>query len=65
MEVWLGWMCALLSNVPKATTITPSCSKLVAASGMAWDDGRHAVISGGRMGIPERFSCSMRDGFSP
>lgn len=58
-------MCALPSNVPKSTAIAPSLSKLVAASALAWDEEEHAVISGGRVRILERFACSMKDGFSP
>ena len=58
-------MCALPANVPKSTAIAPSLSKPVAASAMVWDEEEHAMISGGRMRILERFSCSTKDGFSP
>ena len=57
-------MCALPANVPKSTAIAPSLSKPVAASAMVWDEEKHAMISGGRMRVLERFSCSMKDGFS-
>lgn len=54
-----------LLSVSKPTAITPFLCRLMAASGVAWDEGRNSVISGDRMGTLEKLSCPMKDGSSP